>query len=55
MFKLDLDKAEEPEIELPTSVGSTKKNKSIPEKCLFLLYDYAKAFDCVNHNKLENS
>ena len=32
-----------------------KKNKSIPEKCLFLLYDYAKAFDCVNHNKLENS
>ena len=28
MFKLDLEKAEEPEIKLPTSVGSSKKHKS---------------------------
>ena len=41
MFKLDLEKAEGPEIKLPTSVGSLKKktkNKRVPEKCLLLLY-----------------
>ena len=27
MFKLDLEKAEEPEIKLPTNVGSSKKQK----------------------------
>ena len=37
MFKLDLEKAEEPEIKLPTSTGSSK-GKGIPEKHLFLLY-----------------
>ena len=37
MFKLDLEKAEEPEIKLPTSVGSSK-NKRVPEKHLLLLY-----------------
>ena len=52
MFKLDLEKAEEPEIKLPTSTGSSK-SKRIPEKICFT--DYAKIFDCVNHNKLENS
>ena len=36
MFKLDLEKAEEPEIELPTSVGLSKKRVS--EKHLLLLY-----------------
>ena len=36
MFKLDLEKAEEPEIKLPTSVGSSKKR--VPEKHLLLLY-----------------
>ena len=49
MFKLDLEKAEEPEIKLPTSTGSSK-SKRIPEKICFT--DYAKIFDCVNHNKL---
>ena len=49
MFKLDLEKAEEPEIKLPISAGSSK-SKRIPEK--HLLFDYAKAFDCVDHNKL---
>jgi len=38
MFKLDLEKAEEPEIKLPTSVGSSKKSKRIPEKHLLLFY-----------------
>ena len=54
MVKLVLEKAEEPEIKLPTSTGSSKKQE-IPEQYLFLLIDYAKAFDCVDHNKLENS
>ena len=34
MFKLDLEKAEESEIKLPTSIGSSKKQKS-PEKKIF--------------------
>ena len=54
MFKLVLEKAEEPEIKLPTSAGSSKR-KRVPEKHLFCFIDYAKAFDCVDHNKLENS
>ena len=37
MFKMDLEKAEEPEIKLPISVGSLK-NQEIPEKHLLLLY-----------------
>jgi len=37
MFKLDLEKAEELEIKLPTSIGSSK-SKRVPEKYLFLLY-----------------
>ena len=45
MFKLDLEKPEEQEIKLPTSAG-------VPEKHLLLFIDYAKAFDCVDHNKL---
>ena len=34
MFKLYLEKAEEPEINLPTSAESSKKNKRVPEKLL---------------------
>ena len=55
MFKLDLEKAEEPEIKLPTSIGSLKKQGSSKKKIYFSFIDYAKAFDCVDHNKLENS
>jgi len=55
MSKLVLEKAEESEIKLPTSAGSSKKRKRVPEKHLFLVIDYAKAFDYVDHNKLENS
>ena len=49
MFKLDLEKPEEPEIKLPTSVGSSKKQEFQKNICFI---DYAKAFDCVDHNKL---
>ena len=51
MFKLVLEKAEEPEIKLPTSAGSSK-NKRVPENIYFCFIEYAKAFDCVDHNKL---
>ena len=51
MFKLVLEKAEEPEIKLPTSAGSSKKQES-SKNVYFCFIDYAKAFDCVDHNKL---
>ena len=51
MFKLVLEKTEEPEIKLPTSAGSTKKRK-FQKNIYFCFIDYAKAFDCVDHNKL---
>ena len=50
MFKLDLEKAEEPEIKLPTSVGSQKKQE-FQKNIYFCFIDYAKAFDCMDHNK----
>ena len=46
MYKLDLEKAEEPEIKLPTTPGS----RGFKEHICFI--DYTKAFDCVDHNKL---
>ena len=52
MFKLVLKKAEEPEIKLPTSTGSSKKQESSRKNIYFCFIDYAKAFDCVDHNKL---
>ena len=52
MYKLDLEKAEELEIKLSTSIGSSKKQEFQKNICFV---DYAKAFDCVDHNKLENS
>ena len=52
MFKLVLEKAEEPEIKLSTSVGSLKKQESSRKNIYFCFIDYAKAFDCVDHNKL---
>ena len=54
MYNLVLEKAEEPEIKLPTSAGSSKKQES-SRKTYFCFIDYAKAFDCADHNKLENS
>ena len=52
MFKLVLEKAEEPEIKLPTSTGSMGKAREFQEYIYFCFRDYAKAFDCVDHNKL---
>ena len=51
MFKSVLEKAEEPEIKLPTSPGSLKKQESSRKNIYFCFIDYAKAFDCVDHNK----
>ena len=50
MYKLDLEKAEEPEIKLPTSAGSQKKQE-FQKNIYFCFIDDAKAFDCVNHKK----
>ena len=52
MFKLDLEKAEEPQIKLPTSVGFSKKQENSRKNIYVCLIYYAKAFDCVDHNKL---
>ena len=53
MFKLE--KAEKTEINMPTSTGSQKKQESSRKNIYFCFTDYAKAFDCVEHNKLDNS
>ena len=65
MFKLDLEKAEEPGIKLPTCRGTRdqitnicwiiKKAREFQKNIYFCFIDYAKAFDYVDHNKLENS
>ena len=52
MFKLDLEKTEEPEIKLPTSIQLSKKQESSKKTFYFCFIDYAKAFDSVDHNKL---
>ena len=49
MFKLVLEKAEEPEIKLSTSA---EKAREFQKNIYFCFIDYAKAFDCVDHNKL---
>ena len=51
MFKVVLEKAEEPEIKLSTSARSWKKQES-QKNIYFCFIDFAKAFDCVDHNKL---
>ena len=51
MFKLYLEKAEEPEIKWPTPLDHRKSMK-VPEEHLFLLYWLCQDFDCVYHNKL---
>ena len=52
MFKLVLEKAGEPEIKLPTFAGSLKKQESSRKNIYFCFIDYAKALDCMDHNKL---
>ena len=55
VYKLDLEKAEEPEIKWPTSVNIIEKAKEFQKDIYFCFIDYAKAFDYVDHNKVENS
>ena len=57
MFKLLLEKAEEPEIKLQTSAKSSKKQENFikKKKFYFCSIDYAKSFDCMDHNKLRKS
>ena len=50
MYKPNLEKAEEPEMKLPTVVGSQRKQENSRKNICFT--DYTKAFECVDHNKL---
>ena len=52
MFKLVLEKAEEPEIKIANIHWIIKKAREFQKNIYFCFIDYAKAFDCVNHNKL---
>ena len=52
MYKLDLEKSEEPEIKLPASTGSLIKQENSRQNICFI--DYAKAFDSVDRNKMWN-
>ena len=52
IFKLVLEKAEEPEIKMPTSTGSQKKTREFQKNIYFCFVDYTKPFDSVDHNKL---
>ena len=52
LFKLVFEKAVEPEIKLPTSAGSSQEQENSRKNIYFCFIDYAKVFDCVDHNKL---
>ena len=52
MFKLVLEKAEEPEIKLQTSARPWIKAREFQKNMYFCFIDNAKAFDCADHNKL---
>ena len=58
MYKLNLEKAEEPEIKLPAFSGSRlldhRESKAILKNIYFCFIDYAQTFDYVDHNKLLN-
>ena len=55
MYKLGLEKPEEPEVKVPASIELQKKQESSRKNIYFSFTDYAKAFDCVDHHKLDNS
>ena len=55
MFKLDLEKAEEPEFKLPTFGGSLKKQENSRKNIYFCFTEYAKAFDRRAQQTVENS
>ena len=52
MFKLDLEKAEESEDQIANICWITEKVREFQKDSYFCFTDYAKAFDCVDHNKL---
>ena len=54
MLKLDLEKAEEPEIKLPTSSWIIEKAREFQKNIYLCLIDCTKTFDYVDHKKLEN-
>ena len=54
MFKLDLEKAEEPEIKLPIS-RIIEKAREFQKNIYFCFIDYTKAFDCVSEVKVAQS
>ena len=54
MYTSALEKAEEPEIKLPTSVASNKMQGNFRKNIYFCFIVWAKALDCVDHNKLRN-
>ena len=51
MFKLVLEKVEEPEIKFPTSAQSSKKQESSKKNVYFCFTNYAKVFDCVENSE----
>ena len=55
MYKLSFQEAEDSEIKLPTFIGSCKIHGSFRKNIFFCFIDYMKTFDCMDHNKLENS
>ena len=54
MFKLDLEKAEEPD-QVAIIRWIIKKAREYQKNIYFCFIDYTKAFDCVDDHKLENS
>ena len=52
MYKVDLEKAEEPEIKFANMCWIIEKAREFWKNIYFYFIDYAKAFDCVDHNKL---
>ena len=54
MFKLDLEKAEEPRGQIANICWIIEKAREFQKNIYFCFIDYAKAFDCVDHNKLWN-
>ena len=55
MYKLNFIGAEDPEIKLPTFSWIMEKAREFQKNIYFCFIDYPKAFDCVDHSKLENS
>ena len=55
MFKLDLEKAEEPEVKLPTTIGSSKKQESSEKHLLLLYWLYQSLWLCGSQQTVENS